>query len=150
MKGVAVLLNKNFDIQGIVRFEETPKNLIIRVKVSGIKPGLHGFHIHESGDLTRGCDSLCDHYNPDGVVHGGLRSKISHRGDLGNVKANRKGFVECIIRTKKVTLSEIIGRSIILHEDPDDLGRGGHPLSSTTGNSGNRILCGVIGFEGRC
>ena len=39
----------------------------------------------------------------------------------------------------------VLGRSCVLHADEDDLGRGGHKLSKTTGNAGARIACGVIG-----
>jgi Cu-Zn family superoxide dismutase len=41
----------------------------------------------------------------------------------------------------------VIGRSIMIHADPDDLGCGGHELSSTTGNAGARVACGVIYLE---
>ena len=42
----------------------------------------------------------------------------------------------------------IIGRSMVCHADPDDLGKGGHELSLTTGNAGARVACGVIGLSG--
>ena len=41
----------------------------------------------------------------------------------------------------------IIGRSIVIHENPDDLGKGGYPDSKTTGHAGKRIACGVIGYS---
>ena len=40
----------------------------------------------------------------------------------------------------------IIGRGLIIHEDEDDCGTTEHPLSKTTGNSGKRIACAVIGY----
>jgi Cu-Zn family superoxide dismutase len=40
----------------------------------------------------------------------------------------------------------ILGRTVVIHADPDDLGRGGHELSKTTGNAGGRLACGVIGI----
>lgn len=39
----------------------------------------------------------------------------------------------------------IIGRSVVIHADPDDFGKGGTATSLTTGNSGDRIACAVIG-----
>ena len=42
----------------------------------------------------------------------------------------------------------VIGRSCVCHADADDLGLGGHELSSTTGNAGARLCCGVIGVSG--
>jgi Cu-Zn family superoxide dismutase len=42
-------------------------------------------------------------------------------------------------------LDDLYGRSVIIHADPDDYGRGGHPDSLTTGNAGARLACAVIG-----
>ena len=139
-------------IKGTVVIQEDliNKNVIISVNLSGIPPGLHGFHIHEYGDLREGCSSLCQHYNPKNKNHGGPNDKERHVGDLGNIEANKKGIVNMKFVDKEVKLRgkySVIGRSIVIHEDPDDLGKGNHKDSKTTGHAGKRIACGIIGIS---
>ena len=77
MKAICVLTNNsNKKIKGHIEFEEIKQNnrymLIIRVFIQGIKPGRHGFHIHQTGNLLEGCSSLCSHFNPDNTKHGDI------------------------------------------------------------------------------
>jgi Cu-Zn family superoxide dismutase len=127
-------------------------------EITGIIKGLnpnqkHAIHIHETGDLTEGCTSCCAHYNPYGKKHGSPNASERHIGDLGNLEANEEGIAEFKIKDKLVKLSgiySVIGRSIVIHEDEDDLGLGGHDDSHTTGHAGSRIGCGVIGLRRNC
>ena len=59
------VINQN-NIEGYIIFRENLKDKCIDISISlkGIKPGLHGFHIHEYGDLREGCKSVCAHFNP--------------------------------------------------------------------------------------
>ena len=73
---------------------------------------------------------------------------MRHVGDLGNVEAGENGEAEYNAEDTLVTLFgpySVLGRSCVLHANVDDLGLGGHELSSTTGNAGGRVACGVIG-----
>lgn len=118
-------------------------------EISGLKPGLHGFHIHEFGDNTNGCISAGAHFNPHEKEHGGPDLLVRHVGDLGNVTAGANGVAKINVRDKIISLQgehNIIGRTVVVHADPDDLGLGGHELSKTTGNAGGRLACGVIGL----
>lgn len=152
VRAVCVMTNTTKkSINGYVTFTEDPvkKRVRIGVKISGLKPGLHGIHIHRTGDLRKSCSSLCDHYNPDGKDHGGPGDSERHVGDLGNIKANSKGIVSKVFYDKLIKLRgkySIIGRSVVIHADEDDLGRGGDKESLRTGNAGKRIACGVIGY----
>jgi Cu-Zn family superoxide dismutase len=145
MEGVAVY-DKN--IKGFVVFTQRGKFVKISVNVSGLKPRFkHAFHIHETGDLRRGCDSCCKHYNPDDNDHGDIDDEDSHAGDLGNIETDDYGVCIMELKTDKFYVDEIIGRSIIIHEDTEDLGNGNNKDSKTTGNSGKRIACAVIGYS---
>ena len=122
---------------------------VIKGTIIGIEPGEHGFHIHEFGDLSKGCESAGAHYNPDGVDHGDLEQ--GHVGDLGNITADDSGTANIKIVAERIDLvgeRSIIGRSIVVHKDVDDLGKGGDEESLKTGNAGDRLACGVIVLRG--
>ena len=114
-------------------------------KIAGLAPGKHGFHIHEYGDLSKGCESAGAHYNPDNVDHGDI--KKGHVGDLGNIEADDSGTANIKLVANRVDLlgeRSVVGRAVVVHEDEDDLGKGGDAESLKTGNAGNRLACGVI------
>ena len=151
-EGVCVL--KSDKINGVVYFKENSDGTVIYGKVSGLTPfKKHGFHIHESGDLTDGCASACAHYNPFNKNHGGRESNERHVGDLGNLEGDANGDCEFSFTDRLVKIygyTSVIGRSVIVHEDEDDLGLGGHSDSLTTGHAGKRVVCGVIGYRKGC
>ena len=150
MEAVCVINEKKIKGTVVIQEDLINKNVIISVNLSGMPPGLHGFHIHEYGDLREGCSSLCQHYNPKNKNHGGPNDKERHVGDLGNIEANKKGIINMKFVDKEVKLRgkySVIGRSIVIHEDPDDLGKGNHKDSKTTGHAGKRIACGIIGIS---
>ena len=138
-------------IKGTVRFTEYEHEVVISVDIKGLKPNSkHGFHVHECGDLTDKCESMCAHFNPYGKNHGGPGDRERHVGDLGNLVADKKGCAKYVQRDELIKLRgtkcNIIGRGLIIHEDEDDLGRGGQKDSLVTGHAGKRIACAVIGY----
>ncbi|KAK0086339.1 hypothetical protein PV325_003346 [Microctonus aethiopoides] len=149
VKAVCVLQGET--VKGTIFFEQNATSDPVKVtgEVSGLQKGLHGFHIHEFGDNTNGCTSAGPHFNPLGKDHGGPTDAARHVGDLGNIEANDKGVAKVNIVDKMIQLQGnhcIIGRTLVVHGDPDDMGKGGHELSKTTGNAGARLACGVIGI----
>jgi len=148
------VFNGNNNIKGFVKFtEDFDKNHIeIQLNITGLKPNsLHGFHVHEAGDLTDKCTSMCAHFNPYGKTHGCPGEKERHVGDLGNIKTNSKGEAKYLMYDNIIKLRgskcNIIGRGLIIHEDEDDCGKGGNEDSLKTGNAGKRIACAVIGYS---
>jgi Cu-Zn family superoxide dismutase len=131
-------------IRGVVHFTATDDGVTIRGEITGLKPGKHGFHIHEYGDCTSG-DAKCagGHFNPEKKKHGGPDSEERHVGDLGNITADETGKAVIDMKDKQVALSgshSIIGRAVIIHGDADDL------KSDPAGNAGPRIAGGVVGI----
>ncbi|XP_035677706.1 superoxide dismutase [Cu-Zn]-like isoform X2 [Branchiostoma floridae] len=148
MKAVAMLVGS---VIGTIFFEQQSPGGPVRVtgEVQGLTEGPHGFHVHEFGDYTNGCTSMGAHYNPIGTNHGGPNDAVRHVGDLGNIVANVAGVAQVDITDNQLSLygaDSIIGRGVVVHADEDDLGKGGHELSDTTGNSGGRLACGIIGI----
>ncbi|CAL6303586.1 unnamed protein product [Bathycoccus prasinos] len=123
--------------------------------ITGLAPGKHGLHVHEFGDTTNGCMSTGPHFNPNKMTHGAPTDATRHAGDLGNVIADAGGC-KFTIKDMQIPLSganSIVGRAFVIHELEDDLGKGDNSeigtqgkTSSTTGNAGARLACGVVGL----
>ena len=150
IKAVAVFQGK---VKGRVYFIEDLKNdrITIDVHIEGLKKNSkHGFHVHECGDMSDQCESMCAHFNPYEKQHGGPLSKERHVGDLGNLETDSRGIAHGIMVDDCIKLrgtkANIIGRGLIIHADEDDLGLGGEKDSLTTGHAGKRIACAVIGY----
>lgn len=130
------------EVVGAITFAEADGGVRIIADVGGLKPGKHGFHIHEHGDCSApDASSAGGHFNPTNKKHGGPDSAERHVGDLGNIEANTQGLAHYDRVDKVISLNgpdSIIGKSIVIHSDEDDL------VTDPAGNSGKRIGCGEI------
>ncbi len=128
---------------GWVMFHEQRDGVFMHARVSGLKPGQqHGFHIHEEGDCSSGDGmSAGGHFNPGGKPHGAPQGE-HHAGDLPALSADANGVAEMKVHLPGVSIgsgaTNIAGRGLIVHADPDDY------QTQPTGNSGARIACAVI------
>ncbi|NXH13725.1 CCS dismutase, partial [Bucco capensis] len=131
--------------QGLLRFVQlSAQRCLLDGSIRGLPPGPHGLHIHEFGDLSQPCDSCGGHFNPEGQSHGGPQDQERHLGDLGNIWADSEGTASFTMEDSRLKVWDIIGRSVVVSAGEDDLGRGCHPLSRVTGNSGPGLACGVV------
>ena len=144
--GIAMIhgTSEGSPIVGSAQFLEHPDGLEIVVAIEHAPPGLHGLHIHEQGSCADEGKAAGGHYNPDGVPHGMVMRDgfaHAHAGDLGNIEigTNGNGLLQATVSGLHLTQGQytVAGRSVILHEKPDDFGQ-------PTGNAGGRIACGVI------
>jgi superoxide dismutase, Cu-Zn family len=142
-KAVAALNpTKGNHVQGVVNFTEVEGGIHITATIEGLTPGKHGFHIHEFGDCSAPDGSSAGgHFNPTNQKHGGPDHLERHAGDLGNIVADAFGIAHYDRVDSVITLNgpnTIIGRSLIVHANPDDL------KTQPTGNAGGRVACGLI------
>lgn len=135
---------KGNEIHGTVAFTQMADGVKIVANIEGLKPGKHGFHIHEFGECKGDGESAGGHFNPTKHRHGGPDSIERHVGDLGNLEADSKGHAHYERIDKVIKLdgeNSVIGHSIIIHADEDDL------KTQPTGASGAKIACGLIEAE---
>lgn len=126
-------------VQGRVQFTQMAHAVKIEVDARNVSTGEHGFHIHEVGDCSAPDGSSAKgHYNPSGSKHGHAGQGEHHAGDIPNLKADAAGVVRQSVELHGVMLKDLVGRSVVIHADPDDY------TSQPAGNSGKRIACGVI------
>ncbi len=129
-------------VAGSVSFIPLSDGVRIEAQVSGLTPGEHGFHVHDVGDCSApDASSAKGHFNPAGTAHGSHAAGEHHGGDMPNLVANAQGVARYSVDLKGVALggpNGIVGRSVVVHADPDDY------KSQPAGNSGKRVACGVI------
>ena len=140
----AVCVFRSDTVKGDVLFFQRKNGVLIQSTFTKLPAGKHGYHIHRAGDLRGdGCKLACDHWHKGPpTVHGGPTSTKHHTGDLGNIEKTNETLEHFL---RNVTVDELYGRSLIVHQDEDDLGKGDHEDSKTTGHSGARIACAIIG-----
>lgn len=134
-------------IRGIVFIKDVPGGAFVYVNMQGLplyQPakgdkapiGPFGFHIHEFGNcnIENSDNPFQDaggHWNPTNQPHG------NHAGDFPVLFSN-DGMAVMSFFTNKFRVKDVIGKSIIIHENPDDY------RTQPTGNAGKRLGCGVI------
>ena len=128
-------------------FNQADGSVRVRIDITGVAPGVHGFHVHEKGDCSAAdAMSAGAHFNPTSAPHAGPDDSMHHAGDFGNVTADATGEIHTEFVARSITLdsaaSSAVGRAVVLHADPDDL------TSQPAGNAGKRIACGVVRVAG--
>lgn len=130
---------------GIVTFTKVESGIRIQATVTGLKPGDHGFHIHQYGDISRPDGKAAGgHFNPFDTAHSHADADHRHVGDLGNITADKSGYGYYDRVDSHISFSgkdSIIGRGVIVHENADD------ETTQPTGGAGPRVGQGVIGIS---
>ena len=128
---------------GSVHFNQLSDGTVdVEIDLTGVPPGVHGFHVHDKGDCGDNGMAAGGHFNPMNMPHAAPDAASHHAGDFGNVTADANGEVHARFNTHSITLgtgtNSAIGHAVILHANPDDL------TTQPTGNAGARIACGIV------
>ena len=143
-QGLLAILNptQGNAVKGTVTFMESNGKIHVVADVTGLKPGKHGFHIHEKGDCSApDAASAGGHFNPTSKAHGAPSAADHHVGDLGNLAADSNGEAKLDQTFDFFSLegpNSIYGKAVVIHGGEDDL------KSQPAGNAGPRVACGVI------
>jgi superoxide dismutase, Cu-Zn family len=144
--GMAELKNASGQSVGTARFTQAGNVVRILLEATGLPPGPHAVHVHAVGK----CDppdfnSAGPHFNPGGRQHGALNPQGSHAGDLPNLTIAADGNGRMETTTEQLSLGsgptsvwDADGSALVVHATADDF------KTDPTGNSGNRIACGVL------
>lgn len=143
------------DISGQVRFHQMNNGVLVAAEVAGLpatnssnntsgnmsanntncQSPIFGFHIHEGGSCTGNAENpfadALTHYNPYNCMH------PYHAGDMPPLFGNN-GYALSVFFTDRFMVNEVIGRTVIIHANPDDF------HTQPSGNSGEMIACGMI------
>ena len=129
------------DIFGVATFWQMRNGVMILTEVTGLPMGercrepIFAYHIHAGGACTGYADDpFADadgHYNPDGCPH------PYHAGDMPPL-FGAAGRAFSMFFTDRITVGDVIGRSVVIHASPDDF------TTQPAGNAGEKIACGVI------
>lgn len=141
--------NEYPQLTGIVRFYQINSGVIVYAEISGLPKSadscgghIFAFHIHDGSECSDNSDdsfaNAGKHYNPNNCEH------PYHAGDIPPLFGNN-GFALSVFLTDRFSVREVIGKTVIIHDKPDDF------VSQPSGNAGHKIACGVIRQNtGRC
>lgn len=141
----ANIVNAEGEKIGTATITPTSGGVKIAIDVAKLTPGEHGIHVHNVGKCEApGFTSAGGHFNPTNAHHGinNPQDPHPHLGDLPNLVVNKEGKAKTTFTARDLTLANSLfhdgGTTLVIHANVDDL------KSDPSGNSGDRIACGVI------
>lgn len=137
------------EAMGTVVVSESEYGLVFTPSLTGLKPGGHGFHVHENpscessvkGGENVPAGAAGSHYDPLGTGnHGYPWDTDAHKGDLPLLYVGKQGDAMHPVLAPRLTMKDIHGRALMVHEGGDNYADEPKKL----GGGGPRVLCGII------
>ena len=140
----ATLRDRSGATVGTATLSNTGSGVLISASFTGLGPGTHAIHVHQTGLCTPDFGAAGAHFNPDNRQHGFRNAQGSHAGDLPNLHVGAGGSLTVDLLLPNATLNgsrallDGDGAAIVVHANADDY------VTEPSGNSGDRVACGVI------
>lgn len=133
---------------GTVTVSETKHGVVFTPALTGVAPGLHGFHVHEKGSCAPSekdgkqvaANSAGGHYDPDQTKKHGTPWGDGHRGDLPALFVDADGKAANPVLAPRLKMAELKGKALMVHAGGDN--HADHP--APLGGGGARVVCGVM------
>lgn len=134
------------DSIGTVTVEDSQHGLLLTPDLSGLSPGMHGFHVHQNpscepaeknGEMTAAL-AAGGHFNPnDGEHHGPYQE--GHLGDLPVLMVDQDGNATTPVLAPRLEMADLQGHALMVHQGGDT-----YAPEPELGGGGARVACGVI------
>ena len=133
-------LTQDSQVIGTVSASNSKYGLLLNPALSHLPPGTHGFHLHLGGSCEQQGMAAKGHFDPQktGSHRGPYQS--GHLGDLPVLIVNAKGEASLPLLAPRLTVKQVIGRSLMIHAGSDNYSD--EPLK--LGGGGARLACGVF------
>jgi len=140
----ATLVDRAGRTVGTATLTSSSQGVLVSAAFTGLGPGTHAIHVHETGLCRPDFAAAGAHFNPGNRQHGFRNAQGPHAGDLPNIHVSPSGTLTVELLLPGVTISgdrallDGDGAALVVHANADDY------TTEPSGNSGDRIACGVI------
>ena len=126
-------------VLGRVEFTDSPYGLLIQPRLKHLKPGLHGFHLHQYPDCGKGGKNAGGHFDPKNTKRHRGPYDNGHLGDLPVLYVDKTGSADVVISAPRLKVCDLTGLSLMVHASGDN-----YSDDPPLGGGGGRVACGII------